>query len=1232
METDGKEEISLNYPEELPVSAHRGEILSALRRSQVVVVCGDTGSGKTTQLPKMALEAGFCRGGRLVACTQPRRLAAVTVAERVAAETGTAPGGLVGYRHRFGRRTSKDTKIVFMTDGVLLAETRSDRLLERYGAIIVDEAHERSLNIDFLLGILKRILARRRDLRVIVSSATLDAERFGAFFGGAPALMIPGRLFPIETRYMPPPEDEERDLPREVVRAVAALPPRDDTLVFLPGERDIRETADELSSAFPGDDIIPLLASLPSGEQQRAFRLSSRRRIVLATNVAETSVTIPGIRAVVDSGLARLPRYIHRTQVQRLQVEPVSQASAKQRAGRCGRLGPGVCIRLYSEEDLSARDEFTPPEVLRSSLAGVILTMLDLRLGDIAKFPFIDPPRPAMVAEGIRELIELGAVARDRDGEPCLSPTGRRLARIPVEPRLARMLLAASELATLPSAVPVVAALSCDDPRRRPVDERDRAQQAHAQFRSPESDFLGTLKLWKWWKDRSGELSGSKLRKLCKATYLSFPKMREWSDLARQLAELCARIGLDVKNDNGGPDALHRALLTGLLSRIGRYDAEEREYRGARGLRFAIHPGSALAKRRQDKGDAPPEWIMAGELVDTSRLFARAVAPVDVEWIEAAAGAICKSHFHSPEWDPRSGFVRATEQVTLYGLVIVPARRCDYSRVDPAASRDIFIRRGLVDGDFPHPPPPVRENSALIEALRRRAEKFRRPEMFDEDALAAALDASIPEEVCSAPALAKWLRRASTRELDAFRLKKSDWWTEAPGADGYPDGIRIGGVRMRLVYRNAADDPETDGMTCRVRRSQAAALKLWRSEWLVPGMLPEKLTWMLSVLPTAQRRVLAPISDTVSGLLAKLKPGTAPLAESVADTIYREWGFRVTSDVWREKTPPPHLQARFEILDDSSGRVLFATRDKGEALRFAGVADASAPAVSGPAAAKHSSWDFGDLPETASDGDAGWKVRHFPALRDEGDGVTLRLYADADEAARVHDAGVLRLYLLKLAPKATVKFSTSSLPFAAAMYIREIKYDGGRIAADILAGAVKATLLRGRPPVRSAAEFDGRIDRGMADIARTQSEIAAIVRATFASIGDLLGRIDGDGRIPSAAAEAVQTQLVWFAAPGFPRTTPLESLRRYATYLKGAATRLERARTNPSGDAAKEARFAPYWERYRAAAADRSASRPAPEVLERFRWLLEEFRISLFAQELRTAEPVSEKRLDAIIP
>ncbi len=1237
--SDGGE---FNYPPELPIVEHRERLLALLRDSQVVIVCGDTGSGKTTQIPKMAMELGRGARGRLIACTQPRRLAAVTVAERVAEELNTQVGGVIGYQHRFARKVSDATRVKFMTDGVLLAETRSDPLLRAYDTIIVDEAHERSLNVDFLLGILKRILPRRPDLKVVVSSATLDTERFSQFFGGAPTLVVPGRLFPIDIQYREPPDGEEADLPREISAAIRTLPPHDDVLVFLPGERDIRETADYLQrSQFHRDDeTIPLLASLPAGEQQRAFRPSQKRRVILATNVAETSVTIPGIRAVVDPGLARISRYVHRTQVQRLQIEPVSQASARQRAGRCGRLGPGTCIRLYSEKDFESREPYTPPEVLRSSLAGVILTMLDLRLGSIETFPFIDPPRPTMIREGLKELLELGAIRHDADHDIALTATGRQLARIPVEPRLARMLLAASQFATLPSALPVVAAMSCDDPRRRPIDEKEKADQAHAQFRVPGSDFLGTLKLWKWWDGQSKELSQSQLRKLAQKTYLSFPKMREWRDLVRQLTDLSKRLGLDVEHDNGGPDSLHRALLTGLLARIGHLDPETHDYRGAHALRFALHPGSVLTKKRrapapktppQGTGAAKlpgsPEWIVAGELVDTSRLFARNAAEIDVRWIEPLASDVVKRSYRAPEWDAENGFVRALEQVTLYGLVIVPSRRRDFSRIDPELSRRLFILHGLVRGEFPRPPREVRENLSVQDEMHKRAERMRRPELFDADALAAHYDSTVPPEIVSAGALAKWLRTASDAEKAAFRLDRRKWLPKVgAAATAFPDSIRIGDVRLALSYRHSPDDPSRDGITCTVRRADAAALRLWNAEWLVPGALPEKIAFLLGVLPSALRRVVSPISDTVAVIAPLLSPGEDSLEDSVRKALLEHNGIFVPPSAWEKIKYPPHLLVRYRIKDED-GRILVETRNLDEALAAAGLLDTGAAAPDEDA--RHTDWDFPPVQEKMESKSAGWTLTHYPAIVDLGDAVAVRLFKSSAEAAASHAAGVARLMYLRMTRNSRPSFPSNRLPLGAALYMQAIGYDRARLAGDILWSAIRAAGVDGLSPVRTKEEFELRFRERRGAIDAERANIAALVGTVLADAAECSDRLESV-TLADDIYDAIETQLAWLVFPGFAKSVPPTRLGNYARYLKGSRVRIDRARSNPAGDRSKERRFAPYWERCREALLGKGPKIADKAALTEYRWLAEEFRISVFAPEVRTPVPVSEKRLDAL--
>ena len=1218
--------MEIRYPDELPVSAFRSEILKALRVHPVVIVSGDTGSGKTTQLPKMALEAGRGVRGRRIAVTQPRRLAAVTMATRVASELGETVGGLVGYQHRFARQVSRETRVKFLTDGVLLAETRGDPLLKAYDTIIVDEAHERSLNIDFLLGILKRILEKRRDLKVIVSSATLDVESFSSFFDSAPVISVPGRLYPIEIKYRPCPDGEERDLPREVTEAVRELPRTGDILVFLPGERDIRETAEYLTSAWgASDEIIPLLASLPASEQQRAFRTSSQRRIILATNVAETSVTIPGIRYVIDSGLARLARYQPRTQVERLQIEPISQASARQRSGRCGRLGPGVAVRLYSEEDFNSREPFTPPEILRSSLAGVILTMLDLGLGDLDLFPFIEAPRGSAIREGLRALLELGAITSGSAGCWQLTPTGAKLARVPVEPRLARMLLAASEWASLPSAIPVVAALACEDPRRRPAetDERARAQQAHAKFKHDTSDFLGLLKLWNWWCDETRDLSQAKARKLAQTNYLSFPRLREWRDLVRQLTDLCRELKLDLENDNGGSDALHRALMTGLLGRLGKFDDEARDYRGSHAVRFVIHPSSALSKK-------PPLWVMAGELVDTSRLFARTVAAIDVSWIERAAGDLVKRSYRTPEWDPVSGFTRVIEQVTLYGLVIVPARRRDLSRLDPKKARELFIRFGLVEGAFPRPPRLVRENTEFIAELARRAEKLRRPELFDAAALEDYFDRVLPREVVSADGLRKYLAAASAPEREAFRLKRDDWFQDVGAEpDDFPDFIRIGKTSLRLTYRHARDDDEEDGITCTVRRKDAAALRLWRADWLVPGALPAKLTWMLSVLPTALRRVLSPIDETVSGLLARLKPGTEPLEGAVRRAVYERWGFRIPEDAWARVKMPLYLQVQFEILSDDGKRPLAISRDLEAVLEAVELRQATGTGVTTSDSRIHTTWDFGSLQQTVKSSESSWEVTHYLALHDEGTGVTVRLYGDESAAVREHAAGVVRLFVLALADRVKHPLGSRRLPFDVANHLESMRYSEANLAKDVFEGAVRAALVAGRDPVRDEHEFQRRLEAEFGSVLKKTSEWSARILAILESAARLTRLIASESRLCVETVEDATRQLAWLVFRSFPRFVSETELARYPRYLKGLEVRLSRAQLNPSGDRTKRARFEPYWQRYQEVVTGEARDRYDAAALSDYRWMLEQYRISLFAQELKTDYPVSPERLDA---
>ena len=1240
-------------PSDLPITAHAEEIVTAIREHQVVIVCGDTGSGKTTQLPKLALTAGRGRRG-LIGCTQPRRLAAVSMARRVAEEFGEEPGRTVGFQHRFDKRLSAETRIKFMTDGILLAETRTDRHFRAYDTLIIDEAHERSLNIDFLLGILKRTVARRRDLSLIISSATLDVARFSTFFGGAPIVSVPGRLYPIETRWRPADEEDEADLPRQIARAVDELSTegKGDILVFLPGERDIREAAETLTGRrYPGTEIIPLLASLPAGEQQRALTLSSNRRIILSTNVAETSVTLPGIRYVIDSGLVRLNRYNPRTHVQRLQIEPVSQASANQRKGRCGRIAPGVCIRLYGEDDFKKRDAYTPPEILRSSLAGVILTMLDLKLGDIASFPLIDPPSPAMIREGYRELEQLGALEPvhrretdpDREEAPFqLSRLGRQLARLPLEPALGRVLFAADREESLADALILVAAMECDDPRRRPIEQKEEADRLHARFLSPVSDFAALLKLWRWYHEQTERQSQSFARRLCKANFLSYPKMREWADLRDQLERLCREtLSLDTASARGGDAGLHRALLAGLIGNLGKRDPETNDYRGTRGIRFAIFPGSGLAKKKEQKVDPKQpkhgavsltrEWVLTGELVETSRLFARMVACIDPAWIEPVAGHLCSYSYHSPEWDGQRGFVRVRERVTLFGLVLVEGRTRDDSRINPEEARGIFIREGLLRGDLPKSiPPAVLANLERIRALEAAEEKTRQHgQLFDPEIAFRFYDAHLPPTVCNMSDLRKWLKQAAPSERDALVMKASDLPPVRDLSKLFPDAVVLNGNRLRLDYRHAPGEPD-DGVTCTVPVSLLPQAAAWRSEWLVPGLLDEKVHWMLATLPTRLRRLLIPMDETLAMCRARMRPGEGALAHALIDAVYAERGIRIPEDAWLEKRVPDHLQMRFRVVD-ADGKELGAGRAIETLVRMFGK---DRPVAARPEASRwHRTglvrWDFGDLPERVDVGKVGWPIIHYPALKDDGDSVSIHLFADAAVAAATHEKGCCRLFALALGKEWKRYVQPLSLPRDVLLYISQLEMSPASLGKEIAEAALRETFTAGRPAIRNAAAFDERFEREHGNLYRIHLERARLVTALLRTAGAVEQSLS-DTSLPDSARDDVGEQLAWLIFPGFAATIPDAQLRAFPRYLEGCRIRLQRAKNNPAGDSRKAQEFAPFWKRYVDFVTQEHPPRHNAEALNSYRWQLEEFRISLFAQELKTAVPVSAKRLTAL--
>ncbi|MFW6343020.1 MAG: ATP-dependent RNA helicase HrpA, partial [Halothiobacillaceae bacterium] len=1004
------------YPPELPVVQRREDILETLANHQVVILAGETGSGKTTQLPKMLLELGLGARG-LIGHTQPRRLAARSVAARISEELGSPLGETVGYKVRFTDRSSERSVIQLMTDGILLAEMSRDRFLNRYEALIIDEAHERSLNIDFLLGYLRQLLPRRPDLKLVITSATLDPERFARHFADrdgrpAPVLTVEGRSYPVEVRYRPPKgedaDERDRDLPDAIAEAVSELAAAGpgDILVFLPGEREIRETAEVLRKHHPKHtEILPLYARLSNAEQQRIFAPHAGRRVVLATNVAETSLTVPGIHYVIDSGLARVLRYSPRSRVQRLQIEPISRASANQRAGRCGRLAPGVCIRLYGEEDFLARPEFTDPEILRSNLASVILRLEDLRLGHPEDFPFVDPPDTRQIQDARQLLFELGAM----DERSRVTGAGRRLARLPIDPRLGRMLLAAEGAGGMEDALVVVAFLAIQDPRERPAEKRQAADQAHARFRTEGSDFGAILKLWTWYHDRARHLSQSKLRALCKEAFLSYVRMREWHELVGQLRAILHEMAdtpqhppdhparpvadpADITIEAGRLESLHRALLTGLLGHVGLRDEEARKkarakakgkpqpvfYLGTRNRRFHLFPGSGLAKE-------PPKWVMAAEIVETGRVYARMNAAINPRWIEPLAGHLVTRSYSEPHWDPDRQRVDAFETVTLFGLPIVTRRRVDFGRVDPVAAREIFIRRALVEGDYATNARFFRQNRDLIDEIRAMEAKARRPDILvDDETLFDFYDARIPADVYSGTRFEKWRRQAEAQDPGVLELTREMLMqreAEEVSAGRFPDRLRFGSLALPLAYHfepGAADD----GVTLRIPLAVLNQVDAARCSWLVPGLLEEKLTGLIRSLPKSLRRQFVPAPEFARAVFERLageEPG-GELTEAVARVLRQMTGTEVPREAFDVDSLEPHLRMRFELVDDR-GVVRAAGRDL-EALRARHAREAERDFARKSAETLTrgdiTHWDFGRLPATVTLEQAGAQLTGHP--------------------------------------------------------------------------------------------------------------------------------------------------------------------------------------------------------------------------------------------------------------
>jgi ATP-dependent helicase HrpA len=1236
---------TVTYPEALPIAERRDDVLAAVRDHQVVVVAGETGSGKSTQLPKMCLELG--RGVRgLIGHTQPRRLAARTVAARIAEELGTDVGDLVGYTVRFSDQVGQRTLIKVMTDGILLAELQRDRLLRRYDTLIVDEAHERSLNIDFLLGYLTDLLPRRPDLKVIVTSATIDTERFAGHFG-APVVEVSGRTYPVEMRYRPLGESDDGagTAPRrgrgngtgdqiDGIRSAVDELRREgpgDILVFLSGEREIRDAATALADAnLPDTEILPLYARLSTHEQQRAFRSHKGRRIVLATNVAETSITVPGVRYVVDPGKARISRYNRRTKVQRLPIEPVSQASANQRAGRCGRVAPGICIRLYSEDDFESRPAFTEPEILRTNLASVILQMAALRLGEVESFPFVDPPDAHAIRDAVALLVELGAMeppATDSTRRPArmLTPIGRRLARLPIDPRFGRMILEADAQTCVREVLVVAAALSIQDVRERPTDKEADADELHARFADPDSDFVAVLNLWRYLEAEQRARSANQFRRMCRAEHLNHVRVREWQDLVRQLREVTNELGIRRNAQPAEPERIHRALLAGMLSHVGMYDRTTRDHVGARQAHFTIARGSVLHR-------GTPAWVMAGELVETNRMWARMVARIEPSWIEPVAGHLVRHSYGEPWWDARRGAAMTAERVTLYGLPIVDSRRIQLGRVDPAAARRMFIEHALVDGDWHTHHRFVAANRALLDEVHALEERTRRRDLLvTDDRLVAFFDRRVGADVVSAGHFDRWWKGVRRRDADLLTFTLDDLVepdADPVDIDAFPTSWRQGDLVFDVSYTfgPGADD---DGVTVHVPLAVLNQVSPAGFDWQVPGHRLDLVTALIRSLPKAVRRRLVPAPDRAREALAGIGPGDGPLVKVLARRLASLTGEPVSPGDVDLARVPPHLLVRFRI-EDRVGDEVASGRDLAELRVRLGGRVRRAVADAAPTIERRGlrSWDVGTLPRSVEVDAGGQPVRGYPALIDEGDTVGVRVMASAADQARAMWTGTRRLLVLATpAARRDAERRLRAVPALAAA--PELVPSVGDLGGDCVAAAADRIIAAQGGP---AWDEDGFARLAAAARARltplasgTAGQAAGLVAAAIALETRF---VQTRAPVLQPAVDDMRAQVRTLVRPGFVSATGLARLRDVGRYLEGVRVRLDKLGDRPDRDRdlmlRARALERDYADRLESLSRDR---RRAPDVVD-VRWMLEELRVSFFAQVLGTPRPVSERRIE----
>lgn len=1251
----------IEFPESLPVSARREEIMRAVAEHQVVIVCGETGSGKTTQLPKIALAMGRGRGAGgagLIGHTQPRRIAASSVAKRIAEELNTPLGEVVGFKVRFQDRLQPGASVKLMTDGILLAETQTDPLLKAYDTLILDEAHERSLNIDFLLGYLREVLARRPDLKLIVTSATIDAERFANHFastkGPAPVIMVSGRLYPVEMRWRPFEESKEHDLNDAIADAVDELWRQGpgDVLVFLPGEREIREAAEALRKHHPpGVEILPLFARLSQAEQDRVFEPHGARRIVLATNVAETSLTVPGIRYVIDSGQARVKRYSYRNKVEQLQVEPVSQAAANQRAGRCGRVANGICIRLYDEQDYNSRPRFSDPEILRSSLAGVILRMKSLGLGQVDEFPFIEPPKAKAIADGYALLGELNAV----DERYELTPIGKELSRLPLDPRIGRMILEARDRQSLAEVLVIASALSVQDVRDRPMEQAQAADEKHRKFDDEKSEFMGYLKLWKWLEESRGKpgehkLSNRKHEQLLRENFVSPRRVREWRDIHSQLHTVVAEHGWRLNNSPATYEQLHLAMLAGLLGNLGVKADDDEWYLGARGIKFWRHPGAHLSKK-------PGRWIVAAELVETTRLFGRGIAAIEPQWIPFIAGHLLKKQLLEPHWEKKAAEVVALERATLYGIVVYNNKRVNFGQVDPAAAREIFIREALVEGNWDTQLPFLAHNQKLVRKVEELEHKSRRQDVLvDDELIHAFYDQQLPRDVVSGRSFERWYREESKKQPKLLWLTQDELMRhEAAGitTEAFPKTVRLGGVDCSASYLHEPGDLK-DGLTVTVPIYALNQVSEERTEWLVPGMLKDKVQALLKSLPQRPRSRLVPLPEFAAEFIELTPFGQGGLVDTLLKAVRERTQLAVQRADFKLDMLSPHLFMNFRVVDEHGrqlgmGRQLSTLKaELGSQARSAfqalaalkGVVPAApaAPAspqpgvrraVETPAAApmaesaRHTAWTFGELPELMEVKKGGQSLIGFPALVDKGTHVEIEVFDEPDVAAAKHRLGLRRLVALQL--KEPLKYLEKNIPDLQKMAVAYMPLGSQEeLREQIIDVALDRAFLQDPLPADASA-FKSRIEEGRTRLNLIAQEVARLAGAVLVEYAAAVRKLK-DARPPKEVAEDIQAQLQRLVPKRFVAAAPYAQLQHFPRYLKAIVMRLDKQRADPARDTQRLAELRPLEQRYVRRLAELKGQHDAR--LDEYRWLLEELRVSFFAQELRTPQPVSVKRLD----